>query len=63
MQPTLKEACELIAEQKILVKKDGTHPTWKEVFEYSPRGELFMIWEWYQIAKDQAVEKRKTDEN
>ena len=47
---TFKVMCEKIAEAKILKKKDGTYPTWKEIWEYSPHGELFMIAEWYKEA-------------
>jgi len=48
---TLKQMCETIANTRLLTKKDGSHPTAEEIFNYSPTGELFMIWEWYAMAK------------
>jgi len=48
---TMKDMCETIEKAGILEKKDGTAPTAKEIFEYSSTGELFMIFEWYAIAK------------
>jgi hypothetical protein len=48
---TIVDMCETIAKAKILCKSDGTHPTAVEIFNYSPTGELFMIWIWYDDAK------------
>lgn len=48
----MREMCETIERSKILVRRDGSYPTAKEIFEYSPTGELYMIWEWYDIAKE-----------
>jgi hypothetical protein len=48
---TIGEMCEVIADSEIITKPDGTHPTAKQVFNYSPTGELFMIWDWYEQAK------------
>lgn len=48
--PTGREMCEKIVEAGILVKPDGSNPTPKEVWEYSPNGELFMVFKWYQMA-------------
>ena len=49
---TMKEMCEKIVESDILRKPNGEAPTAREIFEYSPSGELFMVFEWY----DKAVE-------
>lgn len=46
---TFKEKCELISEYW---KWRGFHKTWEEIWNYSPTGELFMIFEWYEEAKD-----------
>lgn len=51
---TIKDICEFIADSKILVRKDGTNPTALEIFNYSPTGELFKIFEWYEVAKSVA---------
>lgn len=48
---TMKEMCEIIAKSKVLKKDDNTYPTSIEIFNYSRTGELFMIWEWYGVAK------------
>lgn len=48
---TFKKVCTIIEKSQILIKKDGTHPTADEIFNYSPTGELFMIWEWWYQAK------------
>jgi hypothetical protein len=50
-RPTYKEACAVIEQSKIFTKPDGTHPTAKEIWEYSPTGELSAIPEWYEMAK------------
>jgi len=47
---TMKELCEVIAEEEIITKPDGTHPTAREIFEYSPGGELSAIPQWFVIA-------------
>lgn len=46
---TFQQMCKEIAESKMLTKRDGTHPTALEIFNYSPTGELFMVYEWYSI--------------
>jgi len=56
---TFKEVCEVIAESNILSNKEGINPTPEQVFDYSPTGELFMLWEWYEIAV-QVIEHDKT---
>lgn len=48
---TMKEMCELIARADFLRKDDGTAPTAEEIFNYSPSGELFMVFAWYEKAK------------
>jgi len=47
---TMKEMCEIIVESGILRKPDGTSPTAREVFDYSPSGELSMVLEWFDTA-------------
>jgi hypothetical protein len=49
---TMREMCETIVQSGILKKTDGTAPTAEEIFNYSPTGELFMIFEWYEVAKE-----------
>ena len=48
---TGKEMCELIVKADFLRKEDGTPPTAEEIWNYSPTGELLMVFEWYQTAK------------
>lgn len=47
---TMKEMCETIVSADILCKKDGSALTPEEVFNYSPTGELFMVFMWYAEA-------------
>lgn len=47
---TMKQMCEHIVKAGILERPDGTKPTAKEIFDYSPRGELYMVFEWYKTA-------------
>lgn len=54
-----KDMCETIVEADILRKSNGEPPTAHEIFNYSPTGELFMIFEWYAIAKEVLKEKKK----
>jgi hypothetical protein len=51
MSLTMQEMCETIERAGFVKKKDGTLLTAREIFEYSPTGELVMIWEWYALAK------------
>ena len=44
--PTMKEVCETIVEAGILDDGKGG-PTAREIFEYSPTGELVAILGWY----------------
>lgn len=44
---TMNEMCETIVESGILRKKDGSELTPEEIYNYSPTGELFMIFIWY----------------
>ena len=50
MAMTFKDMCDVIVSAKFLCNKDGTLRTSEEVFNYSATGELYMIFEWYQIA-------------
>jgi hypothetical protein len=43
--------CETIVEADILRSKDGETPTAEDIFNYSPGGELFMVFQWYELAK------------
>ena len=47
---TYKQMCEAIAAAKILKRPDGSWPTAKEVWRYSPSGELFMLSVWFEMA-------------
>lgn len=49
---SMKQVCEKIIKADFLTKQDGTKPTVKEIFNYSPTGELFMIFEWYKQAQE-----------
>lgn len=46
---TLKGMCEEIAALNLLRKPDGTALTPEEVFNYGPTGELYMVFEWYEL--------------
>jgi hypothetical protein len=57
---TMKEACEIIAQARILVRSDGiTFPTAEEIYMYSSTGELYMIWTWLAIAKVVLEEEKR----
>jgi len=45
---SFQEMCELISEYWAT---KGINKSWMEIFEYSPTGELFMVFEWYEEAK------------
>jgi hypothetical protein len=45
----LNEMCELISKANFL-KVRGMPATPLQIFNYSPTGELFKIWEWYEFA-------------
>lgn len=47
---TIQAMCERIACFWNLVNP-SKHVTAEQIFNYSPTGELFMIWEWYDEAK------------
>lgn len=48
--PTGKQMCEHIVKADFLRKKDGSRPTADEIWRYSPTGELFMVFAWYEAA-------------
>lgn len=48
---TMREMCETIERADFLRKPDGTAPTAREIFDYSPSGELFMVFAWYEQAQ------------
>lgn len=54
---TGKEMCEKIVEADFLRNPDGSTPTAEEIWNYSPTGELFHIFEWYKTAKQILEEK------
>lgn len=56
---TFQQMCELISKEEILTKKDGTNPSWEEIYSYSPTGDLFMIFEWYYQALAWSVMKHE----
>lgn len=43
---TMKDMCKVIAKANMFERK----MTAREVFDYSPTGELWRIFEWYQLA-------------
>ena len=47
---TFREMCETIAHAHFLIKKNGSYATAEEIFNYSPTGELWMIFHWYEVA-------------
>lgn len=47
---TMKQMCEAIVEADFLRFKDGRKPTPEEVFNYSPSGELYQVFAWYDVA-------------
>jgi hypothetical protein len=48
---TFKEMCDVIVQADILQKKDGSKFTAEEIFNYSPTGELYEIFFWYEYAQ------------
>ena len=44
---TGKEMCEMISEYWA---SKGIHKTWEEIWNYSPTGELFYVYLWYEDA-------------
>jgi hypothetical protein len=56
---TFKAMCEEIVAADFLRKKDGTAPTAEEIWRYSPTGELYMIFEWYETALVVGTFKKK----
>jgi len=43
-QLTMRQMCETIERAGFLAKPDGSLMTAPEIFEYSPTGELSMVW-------------------
>ena len=51
--------CEVISESKILRHKEtGKNPSAEEIYNYSPTGELYKIFEWYDLAVAVLAEAR-----
>lgn len=48
---TGRQMCEAIRAADFLRKANGTAPTAKEIWESSPSGELYQVFEWFEIAK------------
>lgn len=55
-----EHCCKTIVEADFLVKKDGSKPTWEEIFNSSPSGELFHVHTWYWQALC-LIQERKID--
>ena len=48
---TMKQMCEHIVKADILqFKDDKSSPTAEEIFNYSPTGELYMVFQWFNEA-------------
>ena len=47
---TFEQMCATIVEAGFLRKKTGELLTAQEIFNYSPTGELYMLFEWYELA-------------
>jgi hypothetical protein len=48
----IKDICKEIENSEILFfSKTGYQPDSREIFEYSSTGELFMIFDWYNLCK------------
>jgi len=55
---SMKGMCEFIASMELLEDKKTKQPlTPEEIFNYSPTGEVYMIYEWYAEAIGLALEK------
>jgi len=55
---TGKEMCELISNHW---KSEGLNKTWEEIWNYSPSGELFNVFMWYEEAKKWEEGLKKSD--
>ncbi len=49
--PTVKEMCETIATAGVIKKHNGEAYTAEEIFNYSPSGELSMVFLWYSMVQ------------
>jgi|GEM_PF-2178172 len=47
---TGKEMCEMISEY--FKETKGIQLSWEEIWNYSPTGELFMVYEWFNEARE-----------
>ena len=47
---TGKEMCDFIAKHNIMEHDDGTPFTAEDYWNYSPTGELAMVYVWYEMA-------------
>lgn len=48
---TMKEVCKTIVEADFLRLPDGSAPSAEEIYNSSPTGELFHVFDWYEQAK------------
>lgn len=48
---TMQDMCKEIERAGFIVNRSGEPASAKEIYEYSPTGELGMIWGWYELAK------------
>lgn len=46
---SMKDMCEHIAKAGFL-ERDGVPLTAEQIYNYSPSGELFMVFQWYELA-------------
>ncbi len=44
---SFRQCCELISAHW---RSYGVNKTWKQIYEYSPSGELYKIFDWYRMA-------------
>lgn len=55
-----QDMCELIS--KFWASK-GIHKTWEEIWNYSPTGELFEVFFWYEEAKEWNLNEKQLKRN
>lgn len=58
---SIEDMCLEIEKGKFLKDKEGKNPTATEIYNYSPTGELFMIFTWYGMAIEVKKMKSKLD--
>ena len=48
---TMKQMCETIVSADFLRYQNGDSPTAEQIYNYSPTGELYMVFTWYEQAQ------------